>query len=178
MSQQSTIGRAGLIGSARRFIELWALAGGLLLVAIVLMNAYSLIADILVRKPLPGDFEMVEVGVAVAAFSFLPYCQMTSANVTADIFTQNAGPRLVAFFVFLSALVALFFSALLLWRMSYGLIDYYIYRETTTITGFPKWVAFVPILISLALLAIASFISVRDAILDMRAKQRAAGGPL
>lgn len=178
MSQQQDNERAGLIGLARRFIELWALAGGMVLLVLVLMNAYSLMADILFRRPLPGDFEMVEVGVAVAAFAFLPYCQITGANVTADIFTQGAGPRTVAFLGLLAALIALAFAALLLWRMSYGLIDYRLYRETTTITGFPKWIAFVPILFSLALLALACLISMRDAVAGVRAASSKSGdGP-
>jgi len=168
MAQQNNIERAGLIGLARRIIELWALAGGLVLLALVLTNAYSLIGRILFNRPLAGDFEMVEVGVAVAAFAFLPYCQITGANVTADIFTQTAGPRTVAFLALLSGLIAFAFSLLLISRMGQGLLDYRQYRETTTITGFPLWIAFVPIVMSLALLAIACMISIREAICDMR----------
>jgi len=168
MFQQSDTGRAGQFSLARRIIELWALGGGFLLLALVLVNAYSLIGRIGFDRPVPGDFEMVEVGVAIAAFAFLPYCQLTGANVTADIFTQGAGPRTVAFLTLFSALIAFAFSALLIWRMGQGLLDYRQYRETTTITGFPIWIAFVPILMSLALLTLASFISVRDALADMR----------
>lgn len=168
MSEHYGTVRAKPFARARRFIELWALAGGLLLVAIVLMNAYSLLADIAFRKPLPGDFELVEVGVAVAAFAFLPYCQLTGANVTADIFTQNAGPRTVALLSLLSSLIAFAFSLLLTWRMSIGLVDIWRYGETTTIMGFPIWIAYVPIVASLAMLAMASFISMRDALADVR----------
>jgi TRAP-type C4-dicarboxylate transport system permease small subunit len=170
MSEQSSLGRARPFGLARRLIELWALAGGLLIVALVLMNAYSLTADILIRRPLPGDFEMVEVGVAVAAFAFLPYCQLTGANVTADIFTQSAGPRTVAALALVSGLIALAFSLLLTWQMWLGLLDYRQQGETTTITSFPIWVAFVPIVMSLVLLALASLISVRDALAEMRSR--------
>jgi TRAP-type C4-dicarboxylate transport system permease small subunit len=168
MSQQSGTDRAKPYGFARRIIELWALAGGLLILAIVLMNSYSLLADITFRKPLSGDFELVEVGVAVAAFTFLPYCQLTGANVTADIFTQGAGPRTVALLALFSAVIAFAFSLLLTWRMSLGLIDIRDYGETTVIMGFPIWIAYVPIVLSLALLAVASFISIRDALADVR----------
>jgi TRAP-type C4-dicarboxylate transport system permease small subunit len=169
MSDSSGLARAKPFGLARRIVELWALAGGLLLLAIVLMNAYSLVADITFRKPLAGDFELVEVGVAVAAFAFLPYCQLTGANVTADIFTQNAGPRMVALLALLSAFIALLFSLLLTWRMSLGLIDYRQDGETTVIMNFPIWLAFIPIVFSLALLALASLISVGDALAEVRA---------
>ncbi len=168
MAVTSGAGEARPFGLARRIIEVWALAGGVLLLAIVLMNAYSLIADITFRQPFAGDFELVEVGVAVAVFAFLPYCQITGANVTADIFTQNAGPRTVALLALLSGLIALAFGLLLIWRMSIGMIDLRAYGETTMITGFPLWIAYIPILASLALLVIASLISMRDALADAR----------
>ncbi len=43
--------------------------------------------------------------------SFLPYCQLTGANVTVDMFTAGAGPRTVAALGVLSALLALAVSA-------------------------------------------------------------------
>jgi TRAP-type C4-dicarboxylate transport system permease small subunit len=168
MPEPSAATGAGPFGLARRFIELWALAGGLLLSGVVLMNAYSLLSDFAFRKPLAGDFELVEVGVAIAAFAFLPYCQLTGANVTADIFTQGAGPRTVALLALLSALIAAAFSLLLTWRLSLGLIDLRQSGETTVLMGFPIWIAFVPIVLSLALLAVASLISIRDALADVR----------
>ena len=167
MSEPSGAVRAGPLGLARHIIELWALAGGLLLLAVVLMNAYSLLADMAFRRPLAGDFELVEVGVAVAAFAFLPYCQLAGANVTADIFTQGAGPRTVAGLTLLSAVIAFAFSLLLTWRMGQGLIDLRQYGETTVIMSFPIWIAFVPIVLSLVLLALASLISVLDATADV-----------
>src|SRR3546814_20911353 len=71
---------------ARAAITAWALLGGLVLVAVVLINVLSVIGGV-VWRPFPGDFEMTEIGIAVAAFAFLPYCHLTGANVNADIFT-------------------------------------------------------------------------------------------
>lgn len=147
---------------ARRLIELWALLGGLLLLAIVLLTVYSVVSGALLGRPLPGDFELVEVGVAVAAFSFLPYCQLSGANVTADIFTSRAGPRTVARLSLVASLIALAFSVLLFWRMQAGMADYRLYEETTAILQIPIWMAFVPILASLALLTLASLISLLE----------------
>ena len=42
------------------------------------------------------------------------------------------------------------------------------YGETTAITGFPLWIAYVPILGSLAMLVVASVITLVDAIADAR----------
>lgn len=158
-------GRGGLervFGAVRRVTEAWALAGGLLLIAVVLVNAASLAGNILFAQPIAGDFEIVEVGVAVAVFAFLPYCQVTGANVTADIFTANASRAWQSAFAVLAALIALGFGCLLLWRMSLGLMDFREYREVTTIYQFPLWIAFVPILVSLLLLVLAALVSLGE----------------
>jgi len=147
-----------------RATEVWALLGGLLLLAIALMTSYSSSAGWLVGKPLPGDVELVEMLTAVSVFMFLPYCQITGANVTADLFTQGASPRTVALLELLGAVVALAFSVLLLWRMYEGLLDYRQYVETTTILKVPIWYAYLPALASLALLAAAAVASVAGAL--------------
>ena len=151
-------------GFVARVIEVWALLGGFVLLGIVLMVAWSATRGFFFDRPLQGDVEMTEMWVAVAAFMFLPYCQLTGANVTADIFTARAGPRTVALLELVSAAVALGFSVLLLWRMYYGLLDYREYVETTTTLHVPIWYAYVPALISLALLALASLVTVRNAL--------------
>jgi TRAP-type C4-dicarboxylate transport system permease small subunit len=153
----------GASGLARRIIELWALLGGGVLLAIALISTWSAFSGFVFRKPLAGDFELVEMFVAVSVFMFLPYCQLTGANVTADIFTAGARPRTVASLRVLSAVLAFGFSVVLIWRMYLGLLDYRQYVETTTILRIPIWYAYIPALVSLALLAIASLISIRDA---------------
>jgi len=147
--------------------EIWALLGGLVLLAVVLVNAFSVSSDILWTKPFPGDFELTEMGVAIAAFCFLPYCQITGSNVSADLFTMNAGKGAVALMGILSGVVALTFASVLLWRMSAGLADYREYEEITGILSIPIWYGFVPALISLVLLVVASFMSLID-IFDTR----------
>lgn len=155
-------------GAWRRGFECWALVGGWLLIFIVLLTAGSQGSGLLLGRPLPGDFELVEVGVAVAVFTFLPYCEITGANVTADFFTARAGPRILAALRGLAALLAVTFALLLMHRMTAGLIDYQRTGEITAIIGFPKWLAFIPILISLILLVAAAAINLRRATVDFR----------
>ena len=157
-AKQVQTGPSGLVS---RIVTGWAVLGGVLLLVLVLMNSYSIIGNQF-GYPFPGDFEMTEIGVAIAAFTFLPYCQMTDSNVTADIFTARAGPRWIALFSLVSSVVAFGFSLLLLWRMYAGMIDQKTYDYSTAILGFPVWLAFLPILISLALLAVAALVTLRD----------------
>lgn len=158
MLQKTETGPSGLVS---RLITGWALLGGVLLLAVVLMNTYSIVGNQF-SLPFPGDFEMTEIGIAIAAFSFLPYCQLTGANVTADIFTARASARWVAIFNLVGSLVALIFSLLLLWRMWAGMLDKKLYGDITAILAFPYWLAYAPCLISLVLLALAAFVTLRD----------------
>ncbi|HSG95936.1 MAG TPA: TRAP transporter small permease subunit [Afifellaceae bacterium] len=168
MTADGATRRARLSGLARFVIEIWALLGGCILLALVLMNVESVIASAVWGAPFPGDFEMTQVGVAVAAFSFLPYCQLTGANVTADIFTSGLSKRWEAIFALVASLLALGFALLLAWRMWAGMLDQRAYDYTTTILQFPHWIAFIPILISLALLAVAALMTLDKAARDAR----------
>ncbi|MGS4887668.1 TRAP transporter small permease [Roseibium sp. MB-4] len=151
-------GNSGFTGIASWVITVWALLGGGVLLAVVAVNMMSIIGSMF-GKPFPGDFELTEMGVAIAVFAFLPFCQLTGANVSADIFTAGASKRLIAFFTLLGSLVALGFASLLIWRMFHGMLDQREYGYTTTILQIPHWLAFVPILVSLVLLALAALVT-------------------
>lgn len=159
MAEEAGNGGAAPGGLARRFVEWWALAGGAVLLGVALMTAWSAAAGWVFGKPLPGDFELTEIFVAVAIFAFLPYCQLTDANVTADLFTERAGPRAIAGFRLFAAVLALAIAVLLTWRTWAGLLDYRRYVETTAILKIPIWTAYVPALASLVLLVLACLIS-------------------
>lgn len=64
-----------------------ALAGGLVLVAITLLSAYSITMRSLFDAPLLGDVELVQMGCGIAVVSFLPLCQLRRNNVIVDAFT-------------------------------------------------------------------------------------------
>jgi TRAP-type C4-dicarboxylate transport system permease small subunit len=158
MPADQQTGNSGFTGIASRVITVWALLGGGVLLAVVAVNMMSIIGSMF-GKPFPGDFELTEMGVAIAVFAFLPYCQLTGANVSADIFTAGASKRLIAFFTLLGSLIALGFASLLIWRMFHGMLDQREYGYTTTILQIPHWMAFVPILVSLVLLALAALVT-------------------
>jgi len=160
--------RSGPSGLARRVIEWWALGGGVVLLVIAVMTTWSAFSGWVFGKPLPGDFELTEIFVAIAVFAFLPYCQQTDANVTADLFTARAGPRALAAFRLLGALLALAVALLLTWRTWAGLLDYRKYVETTAILKVPVWWAYVPALASLVLLVLACLLVLKDEWRSMR----------
>ena len=161
MTAQSNIG-ARLHGLALRISNGWALLGGLFLLAIVIINVLSIVGTATIGWAVPGDFELTEMGVAIAAFSFLPFCQIHGHNVTADIFTQNAPPVVLWFFKLLATLVALAFAILMVWSTYKGMLDQKNYEYTTAILQIPLWWGFAMAFASFCLLVLSSFATFVD----------------
>lgn len=151
----------------RRLIVGWALLGGGLLAALVLVNVWSVLGG-LIGLPFIGDFDLTQMCVAAAVFMFLPYCQLYRHNVTADIFTMGLSGRGRRRLDALASGVALAVALLLLWRMWLGLLDQKAYQLASTILQLPVWWAYVPIVISLALMALAAAITLLE---DLRGRR-------
>lgn len=135
-----------------------------MLTGVVLLTATSVVLDMLFRRPLPGDFELVQMLVAQAAFAFLPWSQIRRGHVVVDLFTVRAPAWFQRGMQATGSLLMLLLALLLLWRMSIGALDYYdpVYPETTPILGLPVWLAFPPILVSLLFWALASVVTMLE----------------
>ncbi|NIA67665.1 TRAP transporter small permease [Pelagibius litoralis] len=130
---EARIGRA--LGWASRIL---ALAGGVVLTAVALMTVLSIIGrgfSFAGLGPVPGDFELVEAGCAVAVFAFLPWCQYRRGHVTVDIFISRFPLRLQAGLAVIGNAALSLAACLIAWRLWYGMIDKFSYGETTMILG-------------------------------------------
>jgi len=132
------------------------------MLALVLVTAASALSNLLFNVPFAGEYELAKHFVGIAIFTFLPYCQLTGANVTVDIFTEGFGPRAKAAMLLLSSLLAAAFAILLFRQMSLGFGDYLRYPEETATLHIKLWTAFPPILVSLVLLLIAALLTAHD----------------
>ncbi|MGH6905736.1 MAG: TRAP transporter small permease, partial [Geminicoccaceae bacterium] len=101
-----------------------------------------------------GDFELVEVGMAVAIFAFLPYCQIVRGNVIVDLFTAKASPRTRALLDVAGNLIYTAIAALLTWRVALGGLEIRGYHETTKVLRVPVWWGYVPAVLGLAFLTV------------------------
>lgn len=131
-----------------------ALAGGAVLVALAVATCLSVLGRALISRPIPGDFELIEIGCAVAVFAFLPYCQLVGGHAVVDFFTDQASPRARAWLDGLGNLAFTLIAGVLTWRATLGGLDLRRYQETTMVLGIPSWWGYVPACISLALLTL------------------------
>ena len=117
-----------------RIARALAMIGGLILVGLALMTVASVLGRAFIfagLSPIKGDYELVEMGCAIAIFCFLPLCQLRRGHVTVDVFV-NAFPVRARLFLTLLGNVALFLAAgLIAWRLWLGTIDKLSYGEET-----------------------------------------------
>ena len=152
-----------------------AVLGGLVLFALTLLTVISVVGRAAFSAPIPGDFELVELGMAVAIFSFLPYCQIVRGNVIVDLFTSKASPRKRALLDGIGNLLFTAIAALLTWRVALGGIEIRSYRETTMVLQVPVWWGYVPAVAFLAFLTVVCAYTVWRSALEYRGE--CAGAP-
>lgn len=122
-----------------------AIAGGILLVMLTLMIVASVSGRALLDLglgPVPGDFELVEIGTAIAVFFFLPWTYLRGGHATVDIVYTHLpswGQRAVVIF---SDLLMLTLWLVLTWRLWEGMLEKREYFESTFILQMPVWWAY------------------------------------
>lgn len=127
--------------------RLTAYLGGVVLLGIVVMTCISVAGRSLTGTgwglgPIPGDFELVEIGIGFAIFAFLPWCQIKRGHATVDLLQPRLGRKLNAVIDLVSDILMFVAAALIGWRLWQGMLDKKSYGETTFILQFPVWVAY------------------------------------
>lgn len=145
-----TFGRA-----LQRACQVFALAGGLVFVALTLLVTASILGRWLFAKAVPGDYELMQLGCAVGVAAFLPWCQWRGGHVIVDFFTARARPRVRAALDAFGAALLAACSALIGWRMVDGARALAEAGETTTVLAVPVWIPVALMVPSFALLAVA-----------------------
>lgn len=131
----SALGRL-IVGLAR-----WtAIAGGLVLIAMVVMSVVSIIGRALLwmgLKPITGDYELISIGMGFAVFAFMPWTHLVRGHAIVALVTDSFGPRANAWILVITDLMMLVASAFIAWRLYFGMMDKFAYHETTVLLRFP-----------------------------------------
>ena len=122
-----------------------ALIGGLVLVALMLMVVVSVAGRALIGVglgPVPGDFELVEVGVGISVFFFLPWCYLKGGHATVDLLHMHMPRWFQKTVDTVSDLLMLAVWLVMTWMLWEGLLEKKEYVETTFILQMPIWWAY------------------------------------
>jgi TRAP-type C4-dicarboxylate transport system permease small subunit len=77
------------VEAARRISDRLALAGGSLLLAMAMLVTASVLRRWLTTQGVPGDFELLQMALALAVFASMPLCQLRGGNLFVDTFTAR-----------------------------------------------------------------------------------------
>ena len=147
--------RAPLMQRAVHALALaFALLGCAAALAVALMVVASIAGRALWAKPIPGDVELTQFGIAWALSLALPWCQMRRANIIVDFFTQGLRERRIRVLDGVGALLLALMCALLAWRTAVGAQAVMEAGETSMILSLPMWWAYVSLVPGLALAAV------------------------
>lgn len=116
--------------------------GAVVLTLIALMSVVSIIGRALSGfglGPVPGDFELVEAGTALAVFCFLPWCHLKGGHAVVDMLWNNYPPAVQRVLMVMSDALMFIVWLLLVWRMSVAMGEYRHNNEVTFILQMPVW---------------------------------------
>ncbi|MDM7456841.1 MAG: TRAP transporter small permease [Tepidimonas sp.] len=134
-----------MTGSIFRLARGSAMLGGLLLCAITLMIVVSIVGRALSGvglAPVPGDFELVEIGTGVAVFWFLPWTYLRGGHATVDLLYNRLPAPLRKTILLVGDGLMLALWLVLTWKLWDGMLEKREYLETTFILQMPLWWAY------------------------------------
>jgi TRAP-type C4-dicarboxylate transport system permease small subunit len=140
----------------RRLSVLFAYLGGAVISAIGIMSAVSIIGRTIVSKPILGDFELVEIGTAIAGTLFLSYCQITGGHIFVDIFTLRTSERARHWLDRMGCLFMALMFFVVGWRAIVGAIAIRENSEVSMLMGVPIWLGYAGMLPGVFLAAITA----------------------
>jgi TRAP-type C4-dicarboxylate transport system permease small subunit len=145
-----------------RIVAGWAIAGGLVLLAIVLVTATNVglyIADALAPgtvRVVSGYEDIVRLLVSAAALMMLPHCQLRRGHVAVDVFTERLRPTTIRAIErvihVLMAATALFLG----YWMVFGMLETWTGGLVSPVLNWPEWPFYLPGLVSLGLWAVVA----------------------
>ena len=116
--------------------------GSLVLVVIAVMSVASIIGRALSGfglGPVPGDFELVEAGTALAVFCFLPWAHLKRGHAVVDMLWGSYPLPMRRVLDVLADGLMLAVWLLLVWRMSLAMGEYRHNGEVSFILQMPVW---------------------------------------
>ena len=127
-----------LLGTLSRWL---AYFGGFALTGIAILTVVSITGRALTGfglTPIKGDFELVEIGSAVAVFSFLPWCQLNRGHVTVDVLTRTFAKPVQRFLVIVGDFAIALIAIVITWRLWMGMGERVTWfsQETRDLLGF------------------------------------------
>ena len=138
----------------------WALLGGVILLAIVLVtatNAGAFALDRVARlfggtvTALPGYEDFVRLAISAAALMLMPYCQLRRGHLAVDLFFRTTLKRTKRLLDVVSLLGMALLTLFLAYWLLLGMMETRADGALSRVLGWPEWPFYLPGLASLLL---------------------------
>lgn len=131
--------RKGIVRLLDHVVTWWALAGGCVFVALVVMSIISIIGRKLFSAPIEGDMELLMMGAAVGSAAFLPVCEMHDHHIKVDALTTWMSERGCAVLDMVAHMLLMLASAAIAWRTILYVIECHENMEVSALLLVPMW---------------------------------------
>ena len=135
-----------------RLARVVAIAGGMLMIGVVLMTVISVLGRYLFNAPIPGDYELTELACGIAVFAFFAHCHARSGNIVVEFFTGRLRARHKTALATVHNIAFSLVAGLITWRLFVGGMHKLQDGETTLFLGIPLHWAYFPALLGAGLL--------------------------
>jgi TRAP-type C4-dicarboxylate transport system permease small subunit len=146
----------GLVRLLDSVVTWWALSGGFVFVALVVMSIISIVGRKLFSAPIEGDMELLMMGAAVGSAAFLPVCEMHDHHIKVDALTTWMTERSRAALDAVAHALMLLASIVFTWRTVLYTLECHENMEVSALLLVPVWQPVVLMVPSFALLAAAA----------------------
>lgn len=134
-------GEEGFLGRiVTALAKLMALTGGAMLLGLVGLIVASVFGRALMGiglRPIMGDYELVSAGIGFAVFAFLPWAHLNGGHAVVTLLTDRFPARVNAWIMAVTDLIMLAAAAFIAWRLWHGMLDKFLYGETTLLLRMP-----------------------------------------
>jgi TRAP-type C4-dicarboxylate transport system permease small subunit len=142
----------------RRTALFFALCGAAVALATGIMTATSVAGRALGGRPIDGDVELTQFGIALAISLGLAWCQLMSGNIIVDFFTARLRERHLRRLDGMGCVLMALMCALLAWRTGVGALAVREASETSMILSLPMWWVYASLAPGLALAALVALV--------------------
>lgn len=142
----------------RRLALSFALCGAAVALATGFMTMGSVLARALGGRPIDGDVELTQFGIALAISLGLAWCQLMGGNIIVDFFTARLRERHLRRLDGVGCLLMALMCALLAWRTGVGALAVHEASETSMILSLPMWWVYASLAPGLALAALVALV--------------------
>ncbi len=124
---------------------------GICLFAIIAVTMCDVLSNNLLRRPIRGTFEVVELLLVTVIFTGLPEIFRQQLNIVVDVVDHFVSPAMRSSLIMLGSLVTLLFLCVLAYAMIGPALDTIRYPEHRQDSGVPTYAFWIPIVVGHAL---------------------------